>query len=330
MTNTKPVIKSLKDFCENIIDYAGLFPPASLNLAQAFNNFVMYKQEEFEWILSRFVIPAGRLSELEEMMNQLKYSEDLVLGFSVLGSPSKNIVEFRNELQRDIDHIDAFRKKFGKRVNTDVFETRLPNDLLEEGTSKEISSLMSHVSESFKQKLGADITAFYEPNLKGSSHSNVVKTAEALALHNKALGSANAGFKLRTGGVEASAFPSYEEIAFVLMTCIEYEVPMKCTAGLHHPIRHYDELSACEMHGFLNVFGAGIFAYVSDIVEEDIIRILKEDDPYTFYFDDDGLEWSDLKLTNAEIKKAREKFMLSYGSCSFDEPIDDLKTMELL
>lgn len=330
MTSRKPVEKSLKAFCENIVDYAGLFPPASLNLAQAFNNFVMYKQEEYSWMISRFVIPAGRLSELEEMMNQLKYSEDLVLGFSVLGSPSADVVEFKNVLQRDIEHIDAFRKKFGKRVNTDVFETRLPNDLLEEGSSKEISELMSHVSENFKLKLGSDITAFYEPNLKGSFHSNVVKTAEALALHNKAQGSALAGFKLRTGGVEASSFPSYEEIAFVIMSCIEYEVPMKCTAGLHHPIRHYDELTECEMHGFLNVFGAGIFAYACDLVEEEIIRILMEDDPYTFYFDDEGLEWADQKMSNAEITNAREKFMLSFGSCSFDEPVDDLKTMELL
>ncbi len=84
--NYKEPVESLKAFGTNLIDYAGLFPPASLNIAQAFNNFIMYLDGNYKWMLSRFIIPAKKLGELSGLMNQMKYSDELILPFSVLGS----------------------------------------------------------------------------------------------------------------------------------------------------------------------------------------------------------------------------------------------------
>ncbi len=83
------------------------------------------------------------------------------------------------------------------------------------------------------------------------------------------------------------------------------------------------------MHGFMNVFAAGILAYTSGLDESEIIEVLTDEDPYEFIFNENGFIWNDTEITNSEIISAREKFMLSYGSCSFNEPVDDLKTMEL-
>jgi hypothetical protein len=47
-------------------------------------------------------------------------------------------------------------------------------------------------------------------------------------------------------------------------------------------------------------------------------------------FKEEGFEWNNTKVEISEIKEARDKFMISYGSCSFDEPIEDLKILELL
>ena len=58
------MIDSLKVFLSQIVDYAGLYPPASLPLEEAFANFVLYQQAEEAWMLSRFIIPAKRLEEL--------------------------------------------------------------------------------------------------------------------------------------------------------------------------------------------------------------------------------------------------------------------------
>jgi hypothetical protein len=326
--NYKEPVESLRVFGKNLIDYAGLFPPASLNLAQAFNNFIMYLDGNYKWMLSRFIIPAKKLGELAELMNRVKYSDNLILPFSVLGSGGDTFDEFAYNFESDLKYIIEFQNKFGKRVTTDVYETRLPGILVEEGSPKDLSGLMSIVSGTFEKTLGRKVNVFYEAVLKDDFNIMAVKTAEAISLYNGK--SSSAGFKLRTGGTAAGAFPTPEEIAFAIFSCIEYNIPMKCTAGLHHPIRHYDESVQTNMHGFLNVFGAGILAYSCGLDEAETIDILNEEDPYTFHFSEDGIEFKDYEVTIDEIKEAREKFMVSYGSCSFDDPVDDLKTMELL
>ncbi len=310
-----------------LIDYAGLFPPANLNLAQAFNNFIMYLQGEYSWGLSRFIIPAKRLPELTELMGQMKYPGDINLPFSILGTNPESIKDFEKHLEQDIKLIGEFRDKFGSRIQADIIEMRLPADAFE-GSSKDMSALMKTVSDNFKDKLNMNVTAFYEAALKGDFENRVVKATEAISLFNGK--QRNAGFKLRTGGVEASTFPTPEEISFALVTCIEYDVPMKCTAGLHHPIRHYDESVQTNMHGFLNVFGAGIFAQVCNLDVDETLQILTEEDPYAFHFTKDGIEINDFVVPNKDLELSRKKFMLSYGSCSFDDPVNDLKTMELL
>jgi hypothetical protein len=317
---------SLKVFMNRLIDYAGLFPPASLDLAQAFHNFVFYMQGEYKWMLSKFIIPAGRLPELTSLMKEMVI--DTAIPFSIIGTGGNNSDEFKTNLAADIKNIADFRNVHGNKVITDVFEMRLPKDIFERGSADEVELMLDFVSGSIRSSVKDKFCIFYEAPAGGDYNSTAINLAEAIAHHNKRGNSA--GFKLRTGGTEASAFPSPEQIAFAIMTCCEFCVPMKCTAGLHHPVRHYNESVSCKMHGFINVFGAGILAYTCDLDESEILDILNEEDSFAFIFDEDGFVWDEFIASDAEIKKAREKFMISYGSCSFDEPIDDLKTLELL
>ncbi|HVK01209.1 MAG TPA: hypothetical protein VM365_10085, partial [Gemmatimonadales bacterium] len=48
------------------IDYAGLFPPAGLGMSAAVANYASYRTGPHAWALGRFVVPAGRLVELEQ------------------------------------------------------------------------------------------------------------------------------------------------------------------------------------------------------------------------------------------------------------------------
>src|SRR5437879_10977610 len=68
------------------------------------------------------------------------------------------------------------------------------------------------------------------------------------------------GYKLRTGGVTADAFPTSEQIAQALVTPVTHQVPIKFTAGLHHPLRTFRDDVPTNMHGFLNFLGATVFA----------------------------------------------------------------------
>jgi hypothetical protein len=135
-----------------------------------------------------------------------------------------------------------------------------------------------------------------------------------------------AGLKLRTGGLEASAFPSPEQVARVLCACRDAGVPLKATAGLHHPLRRHDPGLGTRMHGFINLFAAGALALAHGLPVEQVADVLADEDSADFTFTAEGLRWRGLFVPTAEIAAARRQ-TVSFGSCSFDEPRADLRAL---
>jgi hypothetical protein len=138
-----------------------------------------------------------------------------------------------------------------------------------------------------------------------------------------------AGVKLRCGGLEAAAFPSPEQVAAVIVACRDNGLALKFTAGLHHPLRHFDRGIQTKMHGFLNVFGAGVLAHALKLTEGQVREIVEDEDASDFGFDEIGFGWKQYHAMTEEVAAARCHFVLSFGSCSFDEPRDDLQAMGL-
>ncbi len=134
--------------------------------------------------------------------------------------------------------------------------------------------------------------------------------------------------KVRTGSSKPEGIPSVDSVAHFILECARLKLPFKATAGLHHPIRAEYPLTyeanppRAIMHGFLNVFLAAAFAWQG---ETDIVPILSETDPAAFRFDQ-AAHWRDCSLTVAQIQDARLNFAHAFGSCSFEEPIQDLQT----
>jgi hypothetical protein len=134
--------------------------------------------------------------------------------------------------------------------------------------------------------------------------------------------------KIRTGSIKPEGIPSVESVAHFILECARLKLAFKATAGLHHPIRASYPLTyeahppRSVMHGFLNVFLAATFAWQG---ETDIVPILCETDPAAFRFDE-AAHWRDRSLTVAQIQDARLNFAHAFGSCSFEEPIQDLQT----
>ena len=131
------------------------------------------------------------------------------------------------------------------------------------------------------------------------------------------------GMKIRCGGLTAEAFPSPGQVAFFLAECHAAGVPFKATAGLHHPIRHVDAASNFTHHGFLNLLAAAILA------PGDAEAILADDDPGAFAVDADGLRWRDRHAGPAVIERGR-RFFVGYGSCSFADPVEDLRALGMI
>jgi hypothetical protein len=146
---------------------------------------------------------------------------------------------------------------------------------------------------------------------------------------------ANAFAKVRTGGVTSDAFPAATELAEFLLACAEAGLPFKATAGLHHacrgsyPLTYEAGAPRWMMFGFLNVLAAAILAQRGSKYSQ-IVEILEAEEGSRFCFDDAGLTWRDVRVSREQLEHSRREFVLSFGSCSFEEPIEDLRKLSLL
>ncbi|MHB1423376.1 MAG: hypothetical protein ACYC3I_09335 [Gemmataceae bacterium] len=303
---------SVRALLTELIDYAGLFPPARLPLDQAIRNYARYRQESDAWMLGLFIVPASRLEDLEPYHDEL-FRVDPPFTFSALGRGGRTLTEFLSNLRDDLRDVAAFRKRHGDRVSVNVLETRLPPDLADPDLPESAESLFKTV----RVFPVAELYAFCEST--GRAEELVEQLARLPGEH--------AGFKLRCGGLEASAFPSSEQIAAVLTRCCEAGIPFKATAGLHHPLPRFDATVQARMHGFINVFLAGAFAYCRNLSVEQIQRLLDDDQADHFTFTHKGVRWQKHRATTAEIAEARRNFVRSFGSCSFEEPRQDLRVL---
>ena len=310
--------KSLQTLLSKIIDYAGLYPPASLPLEDAICNFVKYQIDADEWMLSRFIIPAKRLAELSQLAEQV-FPRESVLAFSVLGRSGKDVDEFLENLKLDLEDIYAFRENNGVNVLVDMFEVVLPASAL--GDNSSTLDLVNAVADVLNKN---GLIVFFE----APSGEGWQVRAEKLIRSLRKIKDKHVGFKLRTGGVTADAFPSTEQVAWAIAATRNADVPMKATAGLHHPVRHYNESVQTKMHGFLNVFGAGVLALSHGLDQNQIQEIIEDEDPANFVFNESGFCWKNFMANNKQIAQARQ-CIVSFGSCSFDEPREDLQKIGL-
>jgi hypothetical protein len=318
------VYPSLRAFMAHLIDYAGLFPPANLPLHEAIQNYARYRQQPDQWMLGRFIIPGTQLEFLTTVAARLFREGDPFM-FSVLGRGGRDADEFLDGLQVDLETIAVFHQRNEGKATVDVYEAKLPPL----ASDDEIGELLAAAAK--RRRSGVNLTTFYEVPFGADWEPTAKNTIRSIAEHNaRHQESQPVGFKLRCGGVEASTFPSPAQIAMALTACRDAGIALKATAGLHHPIRRFDESVNTKMHGFLNVFGAGILAHAHDLDQPEIEAIVGDEDAAHFAFMPEAFAWRDLRVTTDQIDVVRHKALISYGSCSFDEPREDLAALGLL
>jgi hypothetical protein len=114
--------------------------------------------------------------------------------------------------------------------------------------------------------------------------------------------------KLRCGG---AIVPTVEQVALVLAACADAGVVMKATAGLHHPLRRGDE------HGFLNLLCAAALAHGGGEGSR-LRQVLAAEELDALPFDE---------LTAEQIRASRRQLFKGFGSCSWREPVEDLRAL---
>ncbi len=284
------------ELLSGIIDYAGLFPPAKLPMAAAVREYARQLESEFSWILSRFIVPVGRLAELASEAETF-WRDGEPWRLSVLaGDP---------EIDRAT--IDRFNRESSGRAVIEAVEHRPPSPEALADASAAFSGLEVYFELPYREELAPWLAAVAE----GGGRA-----------------------KIRTGGVTDDAFPSSADLARFLLATHRAGVPFKATAGLHHPLRgeypltYEEDSEQGTMHGFLNLFLASAWVASGQLTTEaDIVALLDERSPDAIRASEDGWTWRTLELTPREAEASRQEFAHSYGSCSFAEPVADLQSL---
>ena len=260
--------RSAEALFAHLIDYAGLFPPAALPMADAVRNYDACRRGEHAWMLGRFVLSAAQIGEAMAVASSaafpLAMTELSVLAGAEAFPAGADMIETKATSADEIARIDAR----GRTVYVEVTDLELIDALATRGLRA----------------------------------------------------------KIRTGGVIPDAFPTAAQVAAFIGRCAERGVAFKATAGLHHPLRCLKPLTYAAdaprsmMHGFVNVFLAAALPAHAE-------SILLEDDPRAFEFDDDAASWRGHAVHTEDLARLRREFAISFGSCSFQEPIADLKEL---
>lgn len=296
-----PVPRSLHALLHSIVDYAGLFPPAALDMERAVREYATYRASADAWMLGRFVVPAARLSEFERAASGLLPRDGGPWQLSALVGP---------EHAAGVARIREFNARHEGEAVVDSIETK-------GATPAEIDAVLACMPSGMSVYMEVPVAQDPRP-----------------LLERIAAGGARA--KIRTGGITPDAFPSAEQVARFLAACAAMDLPFKATAGLHHPVRGPYRLTYAPdspsgvMFGFLNVFLAAA-ALRDGASERDAVAMLEETAPDAFRFDDGTVTWRDRVRLGAEaLARVRDERAIAFGSCSFREPLDDLRALHLL
>jgi hypothetical protein len=301
---------ALRHFLHGLIDYAGLFPPAALSMDESLANYRRYLAGDDAWILSQFVLTAARISEIPVQ------PEEAPLSLSVIPGGGANPAAFLERLDADLENIRRSLDSATGALTVAAFEAKLP------GTPPD-AAMLARETRARIDRAGHARTMLF---LEAPADERVAEVIGALADS----GVRNLGFKLRCGGLTADLFPSPARLATTLFHCARHGLPVKFTAGLHHPLRHHDASVGTRAYGFVNVFAAAMLARGKGLAVDALTSVLECEDAGALGFTDEAMTFCGYRLTADEIAILRRDFALSFGSCSFDEPREDLRALGLL
>jgi hypothetical protein len=296
-------VPALTALLTGLVDYAGLFPPAALDMPDAVREYAGYRRGMHAWMLGRFVLPVARLEEFEQASDALLPRDPTAAWpLAVLASSDPA------ETVKLVGEFNCRHAATGAGAAVvDTLE-------LKAGTPADIATVLA--------RLPTWLVPYVEIPL-----ADPAPFIEGLARH-------GGRAKARTGGIAAAAFPTAAEVARFIVACTRAGVAFKATAGLHHPLRGEFRLTyepgspSGTMFGFLNVFLAAALARTG-AGEREVAALLEERDPAALAFAEDQVRWRGHVLPSDALRTARHT-AISFGSCSFREPVDDLTALGLL
>jgi len=335
-TRIRPAASSLHCLLKRIIDFAGVFPPANLPVERAIDEYARCRKSTDGWMLGRFVCPIAKLAAVEKCVS-CTLGASAKLHVTVIAAGAPTVEEFLVGLQGDLEALVSFQRRCEPHVKIDTLELRFPQELIDLDHAESVCKTVHRVSASLDSLAIADMYVYYEAPVGPRWQTLVSSVLSGLSSYNAGLrvnagvpSSRYAGFKLRCIDPGSSSVPSADAVAFVISRARDLSVPLKATGGLHHPLRYFCHDVQTHKHGFINVLAASTFAYLKNLAPERLQEILEDELPSNFVFERDTFSWHELRASLSELDEARKQQMTSFGSCSFLEPCDALRSLGFL
>ncbi len=289
---------SFENFMTGLIDYAGMFPPAALDIETAQRNYTDYLEGGDSWMLGRYIIPATQLHRAFVRPD---------FRFSVIVSPEMP--------KEELDQLSIFKGC------VEMVETRVPED---NDSPARCSDHLLRLKTGLAQTGLQGVQLFVEAE-------NVTAVASAIATFNNSNIEGevvkNAGFKFRCGGLKKQPYPSPEKVTEAISTCCDHDIPIKFTAGMHHPLGNNSPEIRPLQHGFINIFGAALLYWTGNLSKSEITECLCDKAASHFHFTKEHFSWREKTISAGEIERLRLSKVISFGSCSFTEPVEGLSSL---
>lgn len=289
---------------DGIVDYAGLFPPAALPITEAVRNYARHRGCEGGWMLGRFVLPIAQFDAFNDVADPLLPRDEGALPWRLAAvgtgdhaADAAAIARLNEQHRWSWDECSAI---------VDVIETRAPS-------VDEIPRI--------HQAFTAATVVYVEIPLSEDLEPFVARLAET-----------GRRAKMRTGGVTADMFPEAERVVAFMQACMNAGVPFKATAGLHHavrgsyPLTYETDSARGTMFGYLNMFLAAALLMTKAPVEE-ALELLAETHASSIQFSPDAVSWRSHTFDRHRLAQLREQVMISFGSCSFTEPLTEVRAL---
>ena len=281
-------MSAIETLLAGLFDYAGLYPPACLDLRSAVGSYLRYRRGKHASALGRFIINYDHLDELRS-----------IAGDS-LGDFTLSVIA--------AEHADwnVLTRQIGSGLRVESLEIKCSQPSI-------IERITQHVPRSVMTYFEVPIHAESLPVLEairgagarakirmGGVVPEAIPSVPDVAQMLKTLADLRLPFKATAG--------------------------LHHSLRSLHPLTYEPQSTTCVMHGFVNLVCAAALIYFGGNAD-DARRVIGEEDSTAWQVNGDSIRWRDRSWTTEQLSTMRREFFMSIGSCSFEEPIRDLERL---
>jgi len=281
-------MSAIDSLLAGLIDYAGLYPPAGLDMRVAARNYLNYRQGRHAPVLGRFIVDLSRLVELRQ-----------IAGHSIremrLTVVAPTTADWNSLLP--------------------LIEDGLPVETVEVKVDKSVD--IGRIREGFPARL-----PIYFEAAPGANYSDLLDAISSAGARAKLRLGGIVAEAFPSPQVVASLIAAIAERHIPFKATAGLHHPIR---SYHRFACEPASLSGM-MHGFVNLFCAASLLFFDGELR-DALCVLEDEDPTAWRFTNEGIGWRDFRWNSEQIQSVRRNFLTSFGSCSFEEPLRDLETL---